>query len=171
MLVLSTGFQPTNYLAHLEVVGRAGRTLQKYWDGEPRAFLGVTVPTFPNFYMLYGPGTNGGEIALNLRNQAAYARRAVKRMIREGVTAIEVKRSWADPYHAWLQSKMAGTAWAVSNNYFTTSAGKIVTQWPFSALDYGALLKTLGPLSETVRRRRALRYSEASSIPRANAAA
>ena len=46
--------------------GRASRST-KYWDGEPRAFLGVTVPTFPNFYMLYGPGTNGGEIALNLR--------------------------------------------------------------------------------------------------------
>ena len=75
VLVIATGFQPTNYLAHLEVVGREGRTLHEYWDGEPRAFLGVTVPTFPNFYMLYGPGTNGGEIALNLRNQAAYARR------------------------------------------------------------------------------------------------
>jgi cation diffusion facilitator CzcD-associated flavoprotein CzcO len=150
-LVLATGFQPTNYLAHLEVVGRSGESIQKYWDGEPRAFLGVTVPTFPNFYMLYGPGTNGGEIALNLRNQAAYARRAIKRMIRDGVTAIEVKRSWADPYHAWLQSKMADTAWAVSNNYFTTSTGKVVTQWPFSALDYGALLKTLGRPSETTR--------------------
>ena len=153
VLVLATGFQPTNYLAHLEVVGRSGEALQKYWDGEPRAFLGVTVPTFPNFYMLYGPGTNGGEIALNLRNQAAHARRAVKRMVRERVTAIEVKRTWADPYHAWLMSKMEGTAWVVSNNYFTTSTGKVVTQWPFSALDYGALLKTLGPLSESVRRR------------------
>ncbi len=151
VLVLATGFQPTNYLAHLEVVGREDTTLHKYWDGEPRAFLGVTVPTFPNFFMLYGPGTNGGEIAMNLRNQAAYARRAVKRMAREGVTAVEVKRSWAEPYHAWLQSKMEGTAWAVSNNYFSNTAGKIVTQWPYSALDYGALLKLLGPLSESVR--------------------
>jgi len=41
----------------------------------------------------------------------------------------------------------------VSNNYFTTDKGKIVTQWPYSALDYGALLKTLGPLSETTRTR------------------
>ena len=131
VLVLSTGFQPTNYLAHLEVVGRTGDTLQKYWDGEPRAFLGVTVPTFPNFFMLYGPGTNGGEIALNLRNQAAYTLRVVKRMVREGVTAVEVKRSWADPYHAWLMAQMESTAWAVSNNYFTTKTGKIVTQWPF----------------------------------------
>ena len=66
-------------------------------------------------------------------------------------------------------SKMEGTAWAVSNNYFTTDTGKIVTQWPFSALDYGALLKILGPFSETARRR--ARAPEASSIPRANTAA
>jgi cation diffusion facilitator CzcD-associated flavoprotein CzcO len=151
VLVLATGFQPTNYLAHLEVVGREGISLQKYWDGEPRAFLGVTVPTFPNFFMLYGPGTNGGEIALNLRNQAAFARRAIKRMMRERVTAVEVKPSWADPYHAWLMSKMHDTAWAVSNNYFTTESGKVVTQWPYSALDYGALLKALGRPSESTR--------------------
>jgi hypothetical protein len=69
------------------------------------------------------------------------------------VTAVEVKPSWADPYHAWLMSKMADTAWAVSNNYFTTDGGKIVTQWPFSALDYGALLKALGRPSERVWRR------------------
>jgi hypothetical protein len=77
----------------------------------------------------------------------------VKKMIQKGVTAIEVKPSWADPYHAWLMSKMEGTAWAVSNNYFTTDKGKVVTQWPFSALDYGTLLKTLGPLSESTRTR------------------
>ena len=67
------------------------------------------------------------------------------------MTAVEVKRSWAEPYHAWLQSKMEGTAWAVSNNYFANTAGKIVTQWPYSALDYGAMLKVLGPLSESAR--------------------
>jgi hypothetical protein len=54
------------------------------------------VPEFPNLYILYGPGTNGGEIASNLRHQAQYARRAVKRMVREHVTALEVRRSWAD---------------------------------------------------------------------------
>ena len=74
VLVLATGFQPTNYLARIEIVGRDGRTLREYWDGEPRAFLGITVPNFPNFYILYGPGTNGGEIASNLRHQAEYAR-------------------------------------------------------------------------------------------------
>jgi hypothetical protein len=74
-------------------------------------------------------------------------------MIRQGVTAIEVKRTWADVYDAWLQSKMEDTAWAVSANYFTSDSGKVVTQWPYSAVDYHVLVRLLGRLSETVRRR------------------
>ena len=153
VLVFATGFEATRYLDQIEVVGREGRSLQAYWEGEPRAFLGITVPTFPNLYILYGPGTNGGEIASNLRFQAAYARRAIRRMIRQGVTAIEVKRTWADVYHAWLQSKMHDTAWAVSRNYFANASGKIVTQWPYSALDYQVLIRLFGRASETARRR------------------
>lgn len=153
ILVLATGFQATRYLAQIEVVGRRGQSLHDYWSGEPRAFLGITVPTFPNLFILYGPGTNGGEIASNLRFQAAHARRAIARMVRQGVTAIEVKRTWADMYHAWLQSKMHDTAWAVSQNYFASESGKIVTQWPYSALDYQLLIRLFGRASETARRR------------------
>ena len=91
VIVMATGFQPANYLARLRVVGRDGRTLQEHWAGEPRAYLGITVPGFPNFFMLYGPGTNGGEIVIMLESQAEYAVRAIKRMIRERVTAVEVK--------------------------------------------------------------------------------
>jgi cation diffusion facilitator CzcD-associated flavoprotein CzcO len=152
ILVIATGFQATNYLGRIEVVGREGTTLHEYWGDEPRAFLGITVPTFPNLFILYGPGTNGGEIASNLRNQARFARRSIQRMLRRGATAVEVKRTWADVYHAWLQSKMHDTAWATSANYFKSASGKVVTQWPYSAVDYGLLTRLLGRLSETTRR-------------------
>jgi cation diffusion facilitator CzcD-associated flavoprotein CzcO len=151
VLVMATGFQPTNYLARIEIVGRTGRSLREYWNGEPRAFLGITVPEFPNFFILYGPGTNGGEIVSLLQRQSEYAVRAMRRMMREKVSAVEVKRSWADIYHAWLQSTMEGTSWTMSKNYFTTESGKVVTQWPYGAMFYGALSKTLGRLSETTR--------------------
>ena len=161
VLIMATGFQPANYLAHLRVVGRRGRTLHEYWAGEPRAFLGITVPEFPNFFMLYGPGTNGGEIVWMLERQSEYAVRAIKRLIRTGSSAIEVRQRPADRYHRWLQSKMEGTSWAVSNNYFKNVSGKIVTQWPYSPLTYTArhedprpLVRTpLPPLATRLRRR------------------
>ena len=96
------------------MVGRDGRTLQEHWAGEPRAYLGITVPGFPNFFMLYGPGTNGGEIVIMLESQAEYAVRAIKRMMRERVTAIEVKPSFEARWYRWLQSRMEGTSWTMT---------------------------------------------------------
>jgi cation diffusion facilitator CzcD-associated flavoprotein CzcO len=153
VIVMATGFQPTNYLARLRVTGRAGQTLQEHWRGEPRAYLGITVPGFPNFFMLYGPGTNGGELVTMLEAQAQYAVRAVKRMIRERVTAIDVKPSFEARWFRWLQARMEGTSWTMTSNYFTSSTGKIVTQWPYGNWIYTVLTRLLGRVSEKTRRR------------------
>ena len=153
VIVMATGFQPANYLARLSVTGRAGSTLHEHWAGEPRAYLGITVAGFPNFFMLYGPGTNGGDIVSMLEAQAGYAVRAVKRMQRERVTAVEVKPSFEARWYRWLQSKMAGTSWTMTNNYFKSPTGKIVTQWPYGNVMYTVLTKLLGRVSETTSRR------------------
>ena len=153
VIVMATGFQPANYLARLSVVGRAGTTLHEHWADEPRAYLGITVAGFPNFFMLYGPGTNGGDIVSMLEAQAAYAVRAVTRMRRERVTAIEVRSSFEARWYRWLQSKMAGTSWTMTNNYFKSPTGKIVTQWPYGNVMYTLLTKLLGRVSETTSRR------------------
>jgi cation diffusion facilitator CzcD-associated flavoprotein CzcO len=151
VLVMATGFQPVNYLARLPVTGREGRALHDQWAGEPRAYLGITVPGFPNFFMLYGPGTNGGEIVTMLEAQAKYAVRALRRMMRERVSAIEVKPEFEGRWNRWLQSKMAGTSWTVSNNYFTSETGKVVTQWPYGNWIYTVLTRALGSVSESTR--------------------
>jgi cation diffusion facilitator CzcD-associated flavoprotein CzcO len=151
VLVMATGFQPTNYLARIEVEGVDGRTLREWWDGEPRAFLGTTVPNFPNLFILYGPGTNGGEIVSLLLRQCEHAMRSLRRAMRERATAIEVDLAWADVYHAWLQATMRGKSWTLSHNYFTTASGKVVTQWPFGAQSYRLMSRLLSRASENTR--------------------
>ena len=122
---MATGFQAAELprVAFASSVAAVGRS-QEHWAGEPRAYLGITVPGFPNFFMIYGPGTNGGEIVTMLESQAEYAVRAVKRMIRERVTAVEVKPSFEARWYRWLQRTMAGTSWTMSNNYFTSASGQ-----------------------------------------------
>ncbi len=153
VIVMATGFQPANYLARLHIVGRGGRTLQEHWAGEPRAYLGITVPGFPNFFMLYGPGTNGGDIVSMLESQAQYAVRAVKRMGREGVTAIDVRPRFEAAWYRWLQSTMQGTSWTMSNNYFKSQTGKVVTQWPYGNSQYVVMTRLLGRISERTAKR------------------
>lgn len=150
VLVMATGFQPANYLASYEVVGRAGRTLRDYWGGEPQAFVGITVPEFPNFYILYGPNTNGGEIVSHLERQAEYAVRSLKRLRRHGGAAVEVRPSFYRLYNRWVQRAIAKTAWVAANNYYKADSGRVVTQWPYGSLLYGALTKGLGRVSEKV---------------------
>ena len=99
-----------------------------------------------------GPGTNGGEIMWMLERQAEYAVRVVRRLARSSIRSVEVRRRFADRYDRWLQWTVRKTAWSVSNNYFKSSSGKIVTQWPYSPLVYWALTKSLGRVSERSRR-------------------
>jgi cation diffusion facilitator CzcD-associated flavoprotein CzcO len=151
VLIMSTGFTAANYLPRLPVFGRDGRSLHEVWAGEPAAFLGMTVPGFPNFFMLYGPNTNGGEIVSNLERQSEYAVRVTKRLWREGVTSVETKRWWFDAYNNWLQKRMQNTSWTETHTYFLSASGRIVTQWPYGATLYGLMTKLFGRVAETAR--------------------
>ena len=76
---------------------------------------------------------------------------AVKRMMRRDVTAVEVRPVFYELYNRWLERQMEGTAWQVSNNYYKSASGRIVTQWPFGAFLYGVLTKAVGPLTGCTR--------------------
>jgi cation diffusion facilitator CzcD-associated flavoprotein CzcO len=153
--VIATGFQPANFLAGLEVVGREGRTLHDVWAGEPKAFLGIAVAGFPNFYMLYGPNTNGGEILFYEEQQAKFAVRAVKRMARRGIASIEVRSGAMELYNKWLQRRLRGTAfgqsaYGVKTGYYRSPTGTVVTQWNQGVILYWLLCRTLGRVA-TIR--------------------
>jgi cation diffusion facilitator CzcD-associated flavoprotein CzcO len=155
VLIMATGFQPANYLASYRVVGRDGRTLHDVWNGEPQAFAGITVPGFPNFYILYGPNTNGGEILSALVRQAEFAVRSIRRL-RKGAATVEVRPWFYHRYNQWVQAAIAKTAWVQSNNYYKSPSGRVVTQWPYGAVIYALVTKLLGPLSERITRERDL---------------
>ncbi len=146
VLVMATGFRPADYLAGLRVVGRDGVDLHGYWNGEPSAFLGITMPGFPNFFLLYGPNTNGGFIIPNLERQSAYAAKEIRRL-RRGVTAVEVRPGVTERYNRWLQRKLARTAFTATDNYYVSASGKVVTQWPESATLYALLTVVLRRIS------------------------
>jgi cation diffusion facilitator CzcD-associated flavoprotein CzcO len=60
VLVLATGFKTHGFVAPTEILGAGRRPLTEEWSEVPRAYLGLSVPGFPNMFLLYGPNTNGG---------------------------------------------------------------------------------------------------------------
>ena len=157
VLVLGTGFQPANFLAHLEIKGKQGKSIHEVWDGTPKAVLGVAVSGFPNFYMLYGPNSNGGEILFHEEQQIGYIMRAIKRMMRQGATAIELKRTVMDRFNRWLQGRLGNTAFGrraigYKLGYYRSPTGTVVTQWNQGLALFWLLSRILGRFASNAHR-------------------
>jgi cation diffusion facilitator CzcD-associated flavoprotein CzcO len=143
IIVLATGFDAANYLGDYRVHGRGGVELHDEWRGEPEAFLGMMVPKFPNFFIMYGPNTNSIPLVSFYEAQADFAAGLISRAAKRGQRAIEVRRSAFVIYNDWVQAALAKTVWARVNNYFRAGTGRVVSQWPFGATPYILATKLL----------------------------
>ncbi len=83
VLVLATGFHARRFLWPIDIVGLDGCRLQEVWGDEPTAYLGITVPGFPNLFCLYGPNTNPvvGSVIFMLECQVDYVVRCLMLLI------------------------------------------------------------------------------------------
>lgn len=151
VVVLATGFKLADYLGDLDVFGRNGQSLQDRWAGEPDAFLGMSVPGFPNFYMVDGPNTFMGTETLQLSIQADYIAKDVKRMSRTGITSIEVRESFHAKYNDWLHDRLDKTVWATTDNPLQSPSGKLVVPFPGSVISYEAMARTMRRSSALAR--------------------
>ena len=136
VVVCATGYAAADYLGQIDVVGECGTSLRDIWSDGAYAYLGMAVPGFPNFFMLYGPNTNVGSnsVIFMLEAQAHYIVRALKYARRTRKSYIAVRpRAMAD-FIAKIDGWMEGTVWTTRcNNYFRAANGRVVTQWPRSA--------------------------------------
>jgi cation diffusion facilitator CzcD-associated flavoprotein CzcO len=132
VIVLATGYQATAYLHGLDVVGRDGRRLHDEWSTEPRAYLGMAVPGYPNFFVFYGPNTNqgGNSILIILEAQARYVLQALNVMDERSIDVLEVTKAAADAYNKQLDDDLSATVWVHCSSYFRTATGHIATQLP-----------------------------------------
>lgn len=137
VLVLATGFETSRYLAGIDVVGVSGQSLHERWGSDPTAYLGVAVSGFPNFFMLYGPNTNqgGNSIVYILEAGARLVASAASRVARRG-GYVDVRPEAESRYNERLSADLERTVWTQCDSYFRSPTGRIVTQWPYTELDY-----------------------------------
>lgn len=136
-IVCATGFQTSRYLTGIEVIGRGGASLHERWGDDPTAYLGVAVSGFPNFFMLYGPNTNqgGNSIVYVLEAGARLVASAVSRVARRG-GYVDMRSEVEKRYNDALSADLENTIWTRCDSYFRAPSGRIVTQWPYTELEY-----------------------------------
>jgi cation diffusion facilitator CzcD-associated flavoprotein CzcO len=134
VLVLATGFKTHGFVAPMEVIGAQGRTLAHEWADVPRAYLGLTVPRFPNMFLLYGPNTNGGtgSVVYTIEAGINHVLAALQELDRAGARRIEVSRAAADAFDRDLRTALKGTVWHTGcTNWYVDERGNDPNQWPW----------------------------------------
>jgi cation diffusion facilitator CzcD-associated flavoprotein CzcO len=137
-IIWGTGFKTTEFMFPMRVTGAAQLELSDAWRHGARAHLGMTVPGFPNMFLMYGPNTNtsGGSILVYLEAQASYIRQALQQLRARGGGAVEVREQVEQASDRALQARFAGTAWIGCDSWYRDEDGRIVANWPGYMREY-----------------------------------
>jgi 4-hydroxyacetophenone monooxygenase len=140
-IVYGTGFQASQFLTPMRVAGRGGLDLHEHWAGDARAYLGVTVPGFPNLFCLYGPNTNivvNGSIVYFSECGVRYILGCLRMLLERGGGALEVRHETHDAFNERVDAENRAMAWGWSdvNSWYKNARGRITQNWPFTLLEY-----------------------------------
>lgn len=133
VIIYGTGFKGTEFLAPMNIYGLGGRKLSDEWSAEgARAYLGMSVPGFPNLFLMYGPNTNvgSGSIIYMLESQARYIHKAIRYLSAHPGHHLsarpDIEQSWDD----WLQPRLSKTPWNLCSSWYRNPSGRITNNWP-----------------------------------------
>lgn len=148
IIVLATGFKVEIMAARLNITGRDGRKLDQDWkDENPKAYLGITVPGYPNFFCMQGPNTglgHGGSAIFQSECQARYIASCLVTMLERGIATMDVKQSAHDDYVARVDAHHEKMVWTHPgmSTYYRNSFGRVVSVMPWRLVDYWGQTRT-----------------------------
>jgi 4-hydroxyacetophenone monooxygenase len=157
VICYATGFRHNEFLAPMEIKGRNGITLRDRWGDEPTAYLGITVPGFPNLFCVYGPGTNlahSASLFFHSEFQVHYAMDCIHRVLAAGASSIEVRPDVHDEYAERHQREISQLVWAhpaIRHSHYKNKAGKVFTLSPWPLDQYWQWTREADPADYVVR--------------------
>jgi cation diffusion facilitator CzcD-associated flavoprotein CzcO len=134
VLVLATGFRTHGFVAPMEIAGAGGRTLADAWAGVPRAYLGMSVPGFPNMFLLYGPNTNGGtgSVIYTIEANVNHVIGALRELERARARRIELNVARLEAFDRELRAALAASVWHTGcTSWYVDENGNDPNQWPW----------------------------------------
>ena len=144
VIVYATGFHATRALWPMAIRGRDGVELAAKWGERPAAYLGITVPGFPNFFCMYGPGTNlahGGSLIFHSECQMRYISQCIEELVAGGHRTMEPTEERYDDWHERTQREIAAYVWSqpsVKHSFYKNSLGEVHGLSPWRLVDYWA---------------------------------
>jgi cation diffusion facilitator CzcD-associated flavoprotein CzcO len=147
VIVLATGFQTHGFVAPMEITGARGETLAQRWAEVPRAYLGMSVPGFPNMFLLYGPNTNGGtgSVIYTIEAGMRHVLGALRELERAQARRIEIRPEVADRFDRDLRAALSATVWHTGcTSWYLDERGNDPNQWPWLWSSYRRRAEQVG---------------------------
>lgn len=150
VIIYGTGFQASRFLTPMEVTGRDGVDLHTQWAGDARAYLGVVIPNFPNFFVLYGPNTNivvNGSIIYFSECEVHYLTQAVRFLLDQHLGSLDPRADVHDDYNARIDEANKLRTWGFSNvsAWYKNEFGRSAQNWPYTVLEYWEQTRDVNP--------------------------
>jgi len=142
IIACATGFDVANMLGKLTVLGREGRNLREEWGADdPRAYLGVTIPGYPNYFLTVGPNSAPNHAAgqnLISEVQINYIIECLDWAMASNARAVEAKQTSFEAFNARIDARMKEMIWShpKANSYYNNSKGRVFLSWPYRLVDY-----------------------------------
>ena len=147
VLVYSTGYDATDGIISYSVEGRNGAILSNVWADFPRAYLGTSIPDFPNLFIVTGPNTGIGHTSaiFVIESQMRYIMNCITKVIQEHKSTIEVTPDAEDKYTSMIHSEMEKTVWydGGCNSWYKSKSGKVIAMFPGFSFNYRRMCNRL----------------------------
>lgn len=151
VIVFATGFRAGEALWPMTIRGRHGEDLREVWGQRPSAYLGITVPGYPNFFCMYGPGTNlasGGSLIFHSECQMRYISQCLDELIVGGRRSMEPRQDRADEWVRRSQDEMRRMVWSqpsIEHSFYKNAHGEVYTLSPWRLVDYWTWTRVADP--------------------------
>jgi len=142
VLIFATGFRVIDAAAELNVTGRGGVKLKDAWATGVEAYRGITVPGFPNFFLLLGPNTGLGHtsVVFMIETQVQHVLSCLRILSREKASTIEAREPATRRYNDALQRRLSRAVWSAGGcrSWYLDDAGVNRAIWPGFSFEYWA---------------------------------
>ena len=142
VILCATGFSISDMTGGLKIIGRGGRNLKEEWgEDDPRAYLGVTVAGYPNFFLTVGPNSapnHAGGQNITSESQVHYILECLEWLTQEGMAALEPTEEAQEVFNARVDETIKGLIWShpKAKSYYKNSRGRVFLSCPYRLVDY-----------------------------------
>jgi cation diffusion facilitator CzcD-associated flavoprotein CzcO len=147
VLVLATGFKTDAFMRPMTVIGRDSQTLERAWAARPSAYLSISIPDFPNFFMLNGPNGPVGNFSLVevAELQFAYIMQLIERLRSGECREISATHQATDEFEAARVEATKKTVWVTGCRSWYLDDRGIPATWPWAFDRFRAEMQAPSP--------------------------